>query len=68
LNPAFLENICTVQNCKKCGKDLTSTGIVTKVKTEYDNDSNSFITAKKSYHCAECDNELTDYQINYFKL
>ncbi|MGM9531903.1 MAG: hypothetical protein ACI3VO_08675, partial [Intestinibacter sp.] len=68
LNPAFLENICTVQNCKKCGKDLTSTGIVTKVKTEYDNDSNSFITAKKSYHCAECDNELTDYQVNYFKL
>ena len=28
LNPAFLENICTVQNCKKCGKDLTSAGIV----------------------------------------
>lgn len=68
LNPTFLENICTVQNCKKCGKDLTSTGIVTKVKTEYDSDSNSFITSKKSYHCSECDNELTDYQVNYFKL
>ncbi|MGN1033417.1 MAG: hypothetical protein ACI4PU_08105 [Intestinibacter sp.] len=68
LNPAFLENISTIQHCKKCGKDLTSTGIVAKVKTEYDNDSNSFITSKKSYHCAECDNELTDYQINYFKL
>ena len=68
LNPAFLENICTVQNCKKCGKDLTSTGIVTKMKTEYDNESNSFITSKKSFHCAECDTELTDYQVNYFKL
>ena len=68
LNPVFLENLCTVQNCKKCGKDLTSTGIITKMKTEYDSDSNSFITSKKSYHCAECDNELTDYQVNYFKL
>lgn len=68
LNPAFLENICTVQNCKNCGKDLTSAGIVTKMKTEYDSESNSFITSKKSYHCAECDSELTDYQINYFKL
>ena len=68
LNPAFLENICTVQNCKKCGKDLTSAGIVTKMKTEYDNESNSFITSKKSFHCAECDTELTDYQVNYFKL
>ena len=68
LNPAFLENICTVQNCKKCGKDLTSAGIVTKMKTEYDSESNSFITSKKSFHCAECDNELTDYQVNYFKL
>lgn len=58
LNPAFLENICTVQNCKKCGKDLTSAGIVTKVKTEYDSESNSFITSKKSYHCAECDLSL----------
>lgn len=68
LNPAFLENICTVQNCKNCGKDLTSAGIVAKMKTEYDSESNSFITSKKSYHCAECDSELTDYQINYFKL
>ena len=68
LNPAFLENICTVQNCKKCGKDLTSAGIVAKMKTEYDNESNSFVTSKKSYHCAACDNELTDYQVNYFKL
>ena len=68
LNPAFLENICTVQNCKKCGKDLTSAGIVTKMKTEYDSESNSFITSKKSFHCAECDTELTDYQVNYFKL
>lgn len=68
LNPAFLENICTVQNCKKCGKDLTSVGIVTKVKTEYDSESNTFITSKKSFHCSECDNELTDYQVNYFKL
>ena len=68
LNPAFLENICTVQNCKKCGKDLTAAGIVTKMKTEYDNESNSFITSKKSFHCAECDTELTDYQVNYFKL
>ncbi len=68
LNPVFLENICTVQNCKKCGKDLTSAGIVTKMKTEYDSESNSFVTSKRSYHCAECDNELTDYQVNYFKL
>ena len=68
LNTAFLENICTVQNCKKCGKDLTSAGIVTKMKTEYDSESNSFITSKKSFHCAECDSELTDYQVNYFKL
>ena len=68
LNPAFLENICTVQNCKKCGKDLTSAGIVTKMKTEYDSESNSFITSKKRFHCAECDSELTDYQVNYFKL
>ena len=68
LNPAFLENICTVQNCKKCGKDLTSAGIVTKMKTEYDSESNSFITSKKSFNCAECDSELTDYQVNYFKL
>ena len=68
LNPAFLENICTVQNCKKCGKDLTSAGIVTKMKTEYDSESNSFITSKKSFHCAECDSELTDYQVNYLKL
>lgn len=68
LNPTFLENICTVQNCKSCGKDLTSAGIVAKMKTEYDSESNSFITSKKSYHCAECDSELTDYQVNYFKL
>ena len=53
---------------KKCGKDLTAAGIVTKMKTEYDNESNSFITSKKSFHCAECDTELTDYQVNYFKL
>lgn len=68
LNPTFLENLCTVQNCKNCGKDLTSTGIITKLKTEYDNESNSFVTSKKTYHCNECDEELTDYQINYFKL
>lgn len=68
LTPSFLENICTIQNCKNCGKDLTSTGIVTKTKTEYDNESNSFISSVKSYHCGECDAELTDYQVNYFKL
>lgn len=68
LNPTFLENLCTVQNCKNCGKDLTSTGIITKLKTKYDNESNSFVTSKKTYHCSECDEELTDYQINYFKL
>lgn len=68
LTPEFLENLCTVQNCKNCKKDLTSTGITTQMKTEYDSESNSFVTSKKSYHCSECNQELTDYQINYFKL
>lgn len=68
LSPDFLENLCTIQNCKKCGKDLTSTGIVTKTKTEYDRESNTFVSSIKSYHCAECDSELTDYQVNYFRL
>ncbi len=30
-NPKLLENLCTVQNCSKCGLDLTSSGVIDKV-------------------------------------
>lgn len=68
LDPLFLENISTVQNCKNCGEDLTISGITTKIHSEYDKDSNCFVTSKKTYHCEKCNEELSEYQVNYFSL
>ncbi len=67
-NPKLLENLCTVQNCSKCGLDLTSSGVIDKVKMSYDKKSNKFIRSKTSYHCSNCDKELNQYQIEYFNL
>lgn len=63
-----LENICKVQSCNTCGKDLTDVGIFDKSKLEFDNDSNKFISKSSSYHCCNCNSELTDNQKKYFNL
>lgn len=67
-SPKLLESLCTVQNCSKCGLDLTYTGIIDKVKMSYDKNLNKFINSKTSYHCSNCDNELNQYQIDHFNL
>lgn len=67
-NPKLLENLCTVQNCSKCGLDLTSTGIIDKAKMIYNKDLNKFVNSYTSYHCSSCDKELNKYQIEHFNL
>ena len=67
-SPSSLESLCTVQNCVSCNLDLTTTGIVDKVRMIYDKESNGFINSNTSYHCSNCDKELSTYQIEYFNL
>ena len=67
-SPSSLESLCTVQNCVSCNLDLTTTGIVDKVRMIYDKESNGFINYNTSYHCSNCDKELSTYQIEYFNL
>lgn len=68
VSPSSLESLCTVQNCTSCNLDLTTTGIIDKVKMVYDKESNSFINSNTSYHCSNCNKELSTYQIEYFNL
>ena len=66
--PSILENLCTIQRCSKCGLDLTSVGIIDKSKMYYDKDLNKFTSQSVSYHCANCDNCISQNQKNYFKF
>lgn len=67
-SPHTLQNICTIQNCTSCGLDLTTTGIIDKVKMIYDKDSNKFINSHTSHHCSNCDKEVNKLQAEYFNL
>lgn len=64
----LLENICSIHNCKKCGKDLTQIGITEKVKMKFNDNNSKFIGKQKTYNCSSCDEELYESQIKYFNL
>lgn len=64
----LLENICSIHNCKKCGKDLTQIGINEKIKMKFNDGNNKFIGKQKTYNCSSCDEELIQSQIEYFNL
>lgn len=64
----LLENICSIHNCKKCGKDLTQIGITEKVKMTFNEDDSKFMAKQKTYNCPSCDEELNKSQIKYFNL
>ena len=64
----LLENICSIHNCEKCGKDLTKIGINEKMKMKFSNIDNKFSMKEKTYNCPSCDEELSETQIKYFNL
>ncbi|WP_455538818.1 hypothetical protein [Terrisporobacter sp.] len=64
----LLENMCSIHNCQKCGKDLIKIGINEKIKMKFNDDNNKFISKQKTYNCPSCDDELSDLQIKYFNL
>lgn len=63
-----LENICKVQSCNTCGKDLTEVGIFDTSKLEFDNKNNKFISKSTSYHCGNCNSILDENQKLHFNL
>lgn len=63
-----LEQLCEIQSCNSCGKDLTEIGIYDKSKLVYDNDVNKFVSKSTSYHCCNCNSQLTENQKKYFDL
>lgn len=67
-NTNFLENLCSINHCKKCGKDLTEIGINEKINMSFNEESNKFDKKEKTYNCVSCDEELSKHQIEYFKL
>ncbi|MEW9078706.1 hypothetical protein [Terrisporobacter glycolicus] len=64
----LLEDICSIHNCKKCGKDLTKIGITEKIKMKFNEDDGKFIGDEKTYNCPSCDKELNESQKKYFNL
>lgn len=64
----LLESICSIYNCKKCGKNLTEVGITEKVKLNFNDKDNKFTGKEKTYNCPSCDSKLNEYQIKYFNL
>lgn len=64
----LLERMCSINNCKNCGKDLTETGIDQKIKMKLDNKNNTFTSSEKSYVCSDCQEPLSEIQIKHFKL
>lgn len=64
----LLENICSIHNCKSCGKDLTQIGITEKMKLKFNEKDSKFIGKEKTYNCPSCDEELNESQIKYFNL
>lgn len=68
VTPVELENLCSVQNCSNCSSDLLSVGIIDKVKMTYDKESSRFTPKSTSYHCANCDKIINDYQKEHFGL
>lgn len=64
----FLEDICSIHNCKNCGKDLTKIGINEKVLLNFNGEGSKFVSNKKTYNCPSCDKQLNDTQIKYFNL
>lgn len=64
----LLENICSIHNCNKCGKDLTQIGITEKMNMKFNEKDGRFISNKKTYNCPSCDEELNKSQIEYFNL
>lgn len=68
ISPSKLENLCNIQVCGNCGKNLTNVGLVDKMKMKYDQQSNKFIQDSASYYCGKCESELNEYQKEYFGL
>lgn len=64
----LLEDICSIHNCKKCGKDLTKIGITEKIKMKFNEYDGKFIGDEKTYNCPSCDKELNESQKKYFNL
>lgn len=64
----LLENICSIHNCKKCGKDLTQIGITEKLNMKFNENDSKFIGKHKTYNCPSCDEKLNESQIKYFNL
>lgn len=64
----LLENICSIHNCKKCGKDLTQIGIDEKIMMKFNNKDGKFIGNEKTYNCPSCNEKLNEHQVKYFNL
>lgn len=64
----LLENICSIQNCKSCGKDLTKIGIDEKINMIFNHEDKKFMGKEKSYNCPSCHKELDENQKKYFNL
>ena len=64
----LLENLSSIHNCRKCGKDLIKTGINEKIKMSFNNESNKFDKNEKTYNCSNCDEALSNSQVKYFNL
>ena len=64
----IIEKMCSINNCSKCGEDLTSCGIEQKVKMVLDAKNSTFVPAGVTYVCSTCQEPLTKEQITIFKL
>ena len=63
-----LNNLCVIQNCEKCGTNLTTCGIVDKAKMVFNSETSKFTPSSTSYHCGNCDNLITKNQQDFFGL
>lgn len=68
VDTTILERMCSINNCRSCGKDLTTTGIEQKIKMKLDNKNNTFVSSEKTYICPSCQEPLNNTQIKNFNL
>ena len=68
IDSILLEKMCSINNCKSCGRDLTESGIDQKIKMKLDNKNNTFVSSEKSYVCSSCQEPLSEIQIKHFNL
>ncbi|MEG0857754.1 MAG: hypothetical protein RRZ84_05515 [Romboutsia sp.] len=63
-----LQKICSINNCTKCGEDLTKIGIDQKINMKLDLNTNRFVPSKDIFVCSSCQEPLNKLQIQHFSL